>query len=69
MPHVNFLIDAINCKSHLDAIGAAMIIVEMSAEKYVSKLNIEVIRAENWLSDNKVENVVLTILMILSYDN
>ncbi len=52
--HVNDITDAINCKTHLYADDTVMIIAEKSAENLESKLNIELSKAQIWLSNNEL---------------
>ena len=63
--HINDLTEAINCKSHLYADDTVMIIAEKSAGILENKLNIELSKAENWLSNNKLTlNIKKTMYMI-----
>ena len=63
--HINDLTEAINCKSHLYADDTVMIIAEKSAEILENKLNIELSKAENWLSNNKLTlNIRKTMYMV-----
>ena len=63
--HINDLTKAINCKSHLYADDTVMIIAEKSTGILENKLNIELSKAENWLSNNKLTlNIKKTMYMI-----
>ena len=63
--HLNDLSEVLNCKSHLYSDDTAMIIAEKSAEKMESMLNIELGKAEIWLSNNKLTlNIKKTMYMI-----
>ncbi len=49
--HVNNITDVMKCKIHLYADDTVMMIVEMSVENLGSKLNIELSKAQIWLSN------------------
>lgn len=63
--HINDLTEAINCKCHLYADDTVMIIDEKNAGNLENKLNIELSKAERWLSNNKLTlNIKETMYMI-----
>ena len=53
--HINGITDTTSCKSNPYADDTVMIIAEKSDEKLESRLNIELSKAETWLSNNKLK--------------